>query len=86
MIPITNIDGSVPNFFNGIRVVEDKRLPIQKPKIQLSESVQVTSKFRIKTNKWYEEIFGYELIFYMMEGCIITHPENVIKIRKLLVP
>ena len=56
-------------------------MPAERPKIQLSHKVMVSDKFRKETNEWYGKMFGYELIFLMHNGCMITNPVNVIKLK-----
>ena len=63
--------------FMGIPIVEDVHLPEFMPVIELSNNVTVSDEFRIKTNKWYLEMFGKRRTMYMAFGKCIMHPNTI---------
>jgi hypothetical protein len=61
---------------NGMRVVTSEL--VTEPKIQLSNAVTVSEKFRFDTNTWLTEMFGRRPGVYISQGLlgqtIFAHP------------
>ena len=70
--------------FMGIPLIEDIRLPEFTPIIELSNNINVSNEFRVKTNKWYLEMFGEKRTMYMAMGKYIAHPKTIVALKKTM--
>lgn len=73
------MDGLIGNF--GIPIYESSLIPDKVPVIELSEKVNVSPEFRVKTNAWYIEMFGYKSIAYVIEGGLVASPKVLAALR-----
>ena len=63
--------------FNGIKIIENEFLSKTEPILKLRNNIAVSDEFRAKCDAFYLDLFGDKPVFYMIDGCITAHPDNI---------
>lgn len=66
----------------GIPIIENPFLPEWKPRMMLSEKVQVTDEFRQEMNAWLLEFFGREPVVLLTTESYFMHPNTLMRLKK----
>ena len=70
------------NTLFGLKVIEDPRLPPERPKIQIRPQVVCSDNFRAEMNAWLAETFGSEPNIWMSPGIgYVMHPITAANIK-----
>lgn len=70
----------------GIPIIESNLVPAWKPRMKLSEKVQVTDEFRQEMDAWLLEFFGMEPLILAVQDGYIMHPATLQRLRLRLYP
>jgi hypothetical protein len=70
-----------------MKIIQHVLMPPTKPRQRLTPQCPVSDGFRVEFDKWLVEFFGVEPYFLIINGdTIITAPENVAMIRRMMPP
>jgi hypothetical protein len=65
----------------GIKIIVSTMIPERQPRMKLTDTLQVTEKFRAEMNAWLLEFFGEEPVVLTDKKHFLMHPNTAARLK-----